>query len=77
MANENGNQYSAASIEATVKVEAFRPGEKDAEGAFAVYAARRTVEMTFHEQFKNDAELDSALETFTASVKAAARREGT
>jgi hypothetical protein len=61
------SQYAAASIEATVKVEAFSPREQD-------YPARRTIELSFHERFASDADLDKAIDSFAATIREAARR---
>lgn len=52
-------RYNAASIEATVKVNAYRRNS-DAEGGFA----RREVTLTSNEMFSDDAELDLALDAF-------------
>ena len=62
--------YEAAAIEATVKVTAYKT--LDDQGPR--HPARRTVELSFHEVFTDDVELDLALNTFCRSVIAAARR---
>lgn len=68
--------YEAAEIEATVKVTAHSKGEThgDAMTYTTKGAIRRTVELTFRERFTDDVELDRALDAFTATVRAAARR---
>lgn len=62
--------YEAAAIEATVKVTAYKTlGDQGPR-----HPARRTVELSFHEVFTDDSELELALDTFCRSVIAAARR---
>lgn len=64
-------KYAAAHIDVEVEVDSY---EAESRGLYAQTHPRRTVKLSFHERFKDDAGLDHAIDALAATIREAARR---